>query len=163
MDGTLRAELPDTAGDWGVYKIPAFEEGGTRASNRGGSNMAIPSQIEDETVVDRAFDFCQWAMTDPDVQNMVLEEFALFPSLTTAYDADIYDEEQDFYGGQAVFSLFAEVAQEIEPYRWTEATPEIDNTLITELGNMIDGNKSPEQAMQDAAETVADRTDRDLA
>jgi len=163
MDGTLRAELPDTAGDWGVYKIPAFEEGGSRASNRGGSNMTIPSQIDDEAVIDRAFDFCQWAMTEPDVQNMMLEEFGLFPSLTTAYDADIYEEEQDFYGGQAIFSLFAEVAQEIEPYRWTEATPEIDNALITELANMIDGNKSPEQAMQDAAETVADRTDRDLA
>ncbi|WP_434523239.1 extracellular solute-binding protein [Halorubrum sp. AS12] len=29
MDGTLRAELPDTAGNWGVYKLPAFEEGET--------------------------------------------------------------------------------------------------------------------------------------
>jgi len=163
MDGTLRAELPDTSGSWGVFKIPAFEAGGTRASNRGGSNMAIPSQIDDEAVIDRAFDFCQWAMTEPDVQNMMLEEFGLFPSLTAAYDADIYDEGQEFYDGQPVFGLFAEVAQEIEPYRWTEATPEVDDALITELGNMVDGNKSPEQAVRDAAETVADRTDRELA
>jgi len=28
---------------------------------------------------------------------------------------------------------------------------------------MLDGDKGPEQAMQDAAQTVADRTDRDLA
>ena len=163
MDGTIRAELPDTAGDWGVYKLPAFEEGGTRASNRGGSNMAIPSQLDDEAVIERAFDFCQWAMTEPDVQNMMLDEFGLFPSLTTAYDADIYDEELDFYDGQPVFRLFAEVAREIEPYRYTTASPEVDDAIVTELGNMIDGNKSPEQAVQDAAETVADRTDRELA
>ena len=163
MDGTLRAELPDTAGNWGVYKLPAFEEGGTRASNRGGSNMAIPSQIDDEGTINRAFDYCAWAMSNEEVQNTMLEEFGLFPSLTTAYDAEIYDEELDFYGGQAIFSLFAEVAEQIEPYNYTTDTPEVQDAVQTELGNMLDGDKGPEQAMQDAAETVADRTGRDLA
>jgi multiple sugar transport system substrate-binding protein/lactose/L-arabinose transport system substrate-binding protein len=163
MDGTLRAELPDTAGNWGVYKLPAFEEGGTRASNRGGSNMAIPSQIDDEGTINRAFDYCAWAMSNEEVQNTMLEEFGLFPSLTTAYDADIYDEELDFYGGQAIFSLFAEVAEQIEPYNYTTDTPEVQDAVQTELGNMLEGDKGPEQAMQDAAETVADRTGRDLA
>lgn len=163
MDGTLREELPDTAGNWGVYKLPAFEEGGSRASNRGGSNLAIPSQIDDGETVNRAFDYCAHAMTTPEVQNAMLEEYGLFPSLTEAYEADIYEEEQDFYDGQPVFSLFAEVAEEIEPYRYTTDTPEVQDAIETELGNMLDGNKSPEEAVQDAAETVADRTDRDLA
>lgn len=163
MDGTLRAELPDTAGNWGVYRLPAFEEGGTRASNRGGSNLAIPSQIEDEEVVNRAWDYCLWAMTTPDVQNRMLEEYGLFPSLTTAYEGDIYDRELDFYDGQAVFGLFADVATEIEPYRYTVDTPEVQNAIQSELGRMLDGEKSPETAVQDAAETVASRTDRDLA
>ncbi len=163
MDGTLRAELPDTEGNWGVYKLPAFEQGGTRASNRGGSNMAIPAQISDDGVVNRAFDYCLWAMTTPEVQNTMLEDYGLFPSLTTAYEAEIYDQEQDFYDGQAVFRLFAEVATEIEPYNYTTDTPEAQDALETELGRMLDGAKGPEQAMQDAAETVADRTDRELA
>lgn len=163
MDGTLRAELPDTEGNWGVYKLPAFEEGGTRASNRGGSNMAIPSQLEDEGAINRAVDYCMWAMTTPEVQNTMLEEYGLFPSLTTAYDADIYDEELDFYGGQPVFRLFAEVAEQIEPYRYTTDTPEVQNAIETELGNMLDGNKSPREAVEAAAQTVADRTDRELA
>ncbi|GAA0682977.1 extracellular solute-binding protein [Natronoarchaeum mannanilyticum] len=163
MDGTLRAELSDTAGNWGVYKLPAFEPGGNRASNRGGSNMAIPAQISDEEVVDTTYDYIEYAMTTPEIQNMMLEEYGLFPSLTTAYDADIYDEELDFYDGQPVFRLFAEVAQEIEPYSYTTDTPEVNNAITTELGRMLEGNKSPEQAVQDAAETVADRSDRDLA
>lgn len=163
MDGTLRAELPDTAGNWGVYKLPAFEEGGTRASNRGGSNMAIPAQIDDGETVNRAFDYCLYAMSTPEVQNAMLEEYGLFPSLTTAYDADLYEEEQDFYDGQPVFSLFAEVAEQIEPYYYTTDTPEVQDAIETELGNMLDGDKSPEQAVQEAAETVADRTDRNMA
>ncbi|ESP87078.1 extracellular solute-binding protein [Candidatus Halobonum tyrrellensis] len=163
MDGTLRAELPDTSGNWGVYKLPAFEEGGTRASNRGGSNMAIPSQIDDDAVVNRAYDYCLWAMTTPEAQNRMLEDYGLFPSLTTAYEADIYDQEQEFYGGQPVFGLFAEVAQEIEPYNYTTDTPEVQDAIETELGNMLDGDKSPQRAMEDAAETVADRTDREVA
>ncbi|WP_246999751.1 ABC transporter substrate-binding protein [Halosolutus gelatinilyticus] len=163
MDGTLRAELKDTSGNWGVYKLPAFESGGTRASNRGGSNLAIPSQIDDGETVNRAFDYCLYAMTTPEVQNAMLEEYGLFPSLTSAYEADIYDQEQDFYGGQPIFSLFAEVAEEIEPYRYTTDTPEVQDAIETELGNMLDGNKSPEDAVRNAAETVADRTGRELA
>lgn len=163
MDGTLREELPDTEGNWGVYKLPAFEEGGTRSSNRGGSNMAIPDQIEDDPVVERAFDYCLWAMTDPDAQNAILEEYGIFPSLQTAYDDPLYDEELDFYGGQPVFRLFAEVAEEIEPYRYTVDSPEIMDAIETEFTRLLDDEKSPEEAMQDAAETVADRTDRELA
>ncbi|MDS0300758.1 sugar ABC transporter substrate-binding protein [Halogeometricum sp. S1BR25-6] len=163
MDGTLRAELPDTAGNWGVYKLPAFEKGGNRASNRGGSNMAIPSQISDEATVNRAWDYIEYAMTTPEVQNTMLEEFGLFPSLTTAYDADIYDQELDFYDGQPVFRLFAEVAQDITPYRYTTDTPEVQDAMNTEIGRMLDGAKSPEKAAQAAAQTVADRTDREVA
>jgi ABC-type glycerol-3-phosphate transport system substrate-binding protein len=163
MDGTLRAELPDTSGNWGVYKLPAFEKGGNRASNRGGSNMAIPSQIKDQGTVNRAIDYCLYAMTTPKVQNQMLKEFGLFPSLTTAYDADIYTKKLDFYGGQPVFSLFAEVAQKIEPYRYTTDTPVVQDAIETELGNMIDGKKSPKKAVEAAAQTVANRTNRKLA
>ncbi|MDJ1433265.1 extracellular solute-binding protein [Halostagnicola sp. A-GB9-2] len=163
MDGTLRAELPDTEGNWGVYKLPAFEEGGSRASNRGGSNLVIPSQIQDEEVVEEVWEFCLWSMTTPEVQNTMLEEYGLFPSLATAYDSSIYEEEQEFYDGQAVWELFAEVAEEIEPYRYTPDTPEVMNALETELNDMLDDEQSPEEAMENAAETVADRTDRDLA
>lgn len=163
MDGTLRAELPETSGNWGVYKLPAFEQGGTRASNLGGSNVAIPAQIEDEAVVNRAWDYCLWAMTTPEAQNRMLKEFGLFPSLTTAYDADIYDKELDFYDGQPVFGLFAEVAPKIKPYRYTTDTPAVQEAIESELGRMLDGKKSPEKAVQAAAETVVSRTDRDLA
>lgn len=164
MDGTIRAELPDTAGNWGVYKLPAFEEGGNRASNRGGSNLAIPAQIDDEATVNRAWDFMEFAMTTPEIQNHMLREYGLFPSLKTAYEqGDIYEEEQDFYDGQAIYSLFTEVAENIEPYRYNELQTEINDALSTEVNNLLNGDKSPEQAMQDAAETVADRTDRELA
>lgn len=163
MDGTLREELPDTSGDWGVFKLPAFEEGGNRASNRGGSNMAIPSQIKDEKTANRAFDYCLYAMTNPKAQNKMLKDFGLFPSLKTAYDADIYQKEQAFYDGQAIFSLFADVAKKIKPYNYTTDTPEVQDAIETELGNMLDGKKSPEKAVQAAAKTVADRTNRELA
>lgn len=163
MDGTLRSELPDTAGNWGVYELPAFEKGGTRASNRGGSNMSIPAQISDDAVVERSWDYLVYAMTTPDVQNEILQEYGIFPSLTTAYEADIYDEKLDFYDGQPVFRLFADVATEIEPYRYTTDTPEVQDALNTELGRMLDGKKSPKQAVTDAAKTVTNRTDRDMA
>lgn len=163
MDGTLRAELPETKGNWGVFKLPAFEKGGSRASNRGGSNLAIPSQISDEAKVNRAADYCIWSMTTPEVQNNMLQNWGLFPSLKTAYDADFYDEGLEFYNGQAIFRLFAEVATEIEPYRYTQDTPVVQQSIGTELGKMLSGKQGAKEAMETAAKSVADQTGRELA
>ena len=41
--GVIQAEAPDQAGLWGVYLTPALEPGGVRASNLGGSALAVPA------------------------------------------------------------------------------------------------------------------------
>ena len=45
----------------------------------------------------------------------------------------------------------------------TADTPEVSQAMETELQRMINGEQSPEEAVQAAAETVAENTDRDLA
>lgn len=162
MEGTIRAEMPDTAGDWGVYKVPAHEEGGPRASNWGGSNLMIPEQVSDGEK-DRAWDYMLWALTRDDMQLAMYDEYGIFPSLESTYDAPHFEEELEFFDGQRAREVFAEVARDVPGYRFTEDTPEVSRAINTELQRMINGEKSPEEAVQDAAETVAENTDRDLA
>lgn len=162
MEGTLRAELPDTAGDWGVFKIPALESGGPRASNWGGSNLMIADQVSDDKK-QRGWDYMEYSLATEEMQLAMYDEYGLFPALETTYEDPVFDEELDFYDGQPARALFAEVAQEAPGYRFTEDTPEVSQAIETELQRMINGEQSPEEAVQAAAETVAENTDRDLA
>ncbi|EMA64913.1 extracellular solute-binding protein [Halorubrum kocurii] len=162
MEGTLRAELPDTSGDWGVFKIPALESGGPRASNWGGSNLMIADQVSDDKK-ERGWDYMEYSLATEEMQLAMYDEYGLFPALETTYEDPVFDEELDFYDGQPARALFAEVAQEAPGYRFTEDTPEVSQAIETELQRMINGEQSPEEAVQAAAETVAENTDRDLA
>jgi ABC-type sugar transport system, periplasmic component len=162
MEGTLRAELPDTSGLWGVHLPLAYESGGSRATNWGGSNLMIPNQVS-ETEAARAWDYMMWTLANEEMQLLMFEEYGLFPALETTYDSDIFSEPVDFFDGQPVREVYASVAPDIPGYRFTADTPEVSAAMGTNLQRMIQGDMTPEEAIQDAAETVAENTGRDLA
>ncbi|SNR60021.1 ABC transporter substrate-binding protein [Halorubrum vacuolatum] len=163
MEGTLRDELPETDGLWGVYRIPAHEEGGPRASNWGGSSLMIPSQI-DGAERDRAWDFITWTLATDEMQLLMYDEYGLFPALETTYEnEEVFDEELDFYDGQPARRLFADVAEEMPEYEYSVNTPEVSDAINNHFFAMLRDDLDPEEAVENAAEEVADRTDRELA
>ena len=162
MEGTLKAELGDTAGNWGVFKPPAIESGGSRATNWGGSNLTIPTQVSDE-VARRAWDYMAYTLGREEHQITMYREFGIFPALKPAYQSDAFDEGSAFLDGQAAGRMFAEIAPNIAPYRFTVDTPEVTKAVNTHFRDMMTGSKTPKEAVDAAAQQVADRTDRDLA
>lgn len=162
MEGTLKAELGNTAGDWGVFKPPAVESGGSRATNWGGSNLTIPAQVSDEKAR-RAWDYMAYALGREESQLTMYREYGLFPALETSYESEAYDEPHEFLDGQPAGRMFADVAPNIEPYRYTIDTPEITNAINTHFRDMMAGDKTPKEAVDAAAKQVATRTDRDVA
>ncbi len=162
MEGTLRDELPDTAGDWGVYPVPAHEPGGPRASNWGGSSLMIPEQI-DGPERNLAWDYIQWSLATDEMQLLMYDEYGLFPALETTYDDDTFDEELDFFGGQAARRVFADVAEEMPDYQFSADTPEVSSAINEEFERMLRDDVDPEETVMAAAETVAERTGRELA
>lgn len=162
IEGTLKAELGDTAGKWGVIKPPAIESGGPRATNWGGSNLTIPAQVSDEKAR-RAWDYMAFTLGQKEHQLTMYEEYGIFPALKSAYESDTFDQPNEFLDGQEAGRLFAEISPEIPPYRYTIDTPEVTKAINTHFRDMMDGKKSPKEAIDTAAQQVADRTDRDLA
>ncbi|WP_254546005.1 ABC transporter substrate-binding protein [Halomarina pelagica] len=162
MEGTLRAELPGTSGKWRVMKPPAFEAGGSRATNWGGSNLVIADQVE-EAAARRGWDYMKFSLGTKEMQLAMYEEYGIFPALKAAYEADQFDRKNEFFGGQRSGRLFAEIARKIEPYRFTTATPEVTKAINAHFGSMMGGTLSPEEAVAKAAKQVADRTGRELA
>jgi multiple sugar transport system substrate-binding protein/lactose/L-arabinose transport system substrate-binding protein len=162
MEGTLKAELGDTSGQWGVIKPPAIESGGSRATNWGGSNVTIPAQVSDD-VAKRAWDYMAYTLGSAEHQITMYEEYGIFPALESAYDSDAFDQQNEFLGGQEAGRMYAEIAPEIAPYRYTVDTPEVTKAVNTHFRDMMTGDKTPKEAVDAAAQQVADRTDRDLA
>ncbi len=162
IEGTLKAELGDTAGKWRAMKPPAIESGGSRATNWGGSNLTIPKQVSDEKAR-RAWDYVAYTLGQKEHQITMYKEFGIFPALKPAYESDAFDQSSSFLGGQEAGRMFAEVAPNIAPYRYTVDTPAVTKAINTHFRDMMTGKKTPKEAVDAAAQQVADRTDRDLA
>lgn len=162
MEGTLKAELGGTSGNWRVMKPPAFSSGGPRATNWGGSNLVIADQVSDAKAR-RAFDYMQYSLASKDQQIKMYKEFGIFPAYEPAYESDAFDEGHEFLGGQSAGRMFAEVAPEIPPYRYTVDTPEVTKAINENFSDMMAGDVSPSEAVSQAAQDVADRTGRDKA
>jgi multiple sugar transport system substrate-binding protein/lactose/L-arabinose transport system substrate-binding protein len=162
IEGTLKAEIGDTSGKWRVMKPPAYESGGNRATNWGGSNLVIADQVSDAKAR-RAFDYMQYALANEEMQLKMYREYGLFPAYKPAYESDAFDQGSEFLGGQAAGRMFAEIAPNIPSYTYTTDTPEITKAINSEFKKMISGDLTPKEAVDSAATQVADRTGRELA
>jgi multiple sugar transport system substrate-binding protein/lactose/L-arabinose transport system substrate-binding protein len=162
MEGTLKAELGKTSGKWGVFKPPAIESGGPRATNWGGSNLTIPEQV-DEPTARRAWDYMAYALGKKENQIQMYKEYGIFPALKPAYESDAFDQPHEFLDGQSAGRMFAEIAPNIKPYRYTVDTPEVTKAINNHFRDMMTGKKTPKEAVDAAAQQVVDRTDRDMA
>jgi multiple sugar transport system substrate-binding protein/lactose/L-arabinose transport system substrate-binding protein len=91
------------------------------------------------------------------------KEYGIFPALKPAYESDAFDQPHEFLDGQSAGRMFAEIAPNIKPYRYTVDTPEVTKAINNHFRDMMTGKKTPKEAVDAAAQQVVDRTDRDMA
>lgn len=152
-EGTIRTQVPeDQAGQWGVYQMPTVAEGGARASNLGGSALAITSSSDNP---EAAFAFLQYALGTNEGQVTMLREFGLVPSLLTAVDDPFVQEPQEFWGGQAVWQDILATLPDINPSRGTPFFGDADVILRTAQTGYLNGEyDSAQAALDDAASQI---------
>jgi multiple sugar transport system substrate-binding protein/lactose/L-arabinose transport system substrate-binding protein len=154
--------LPETESGWGVMKPPAYDPGGSRATNWGGSNLVIPAELDEERA-QAVWEFITFALATEEMQAQMLRDFGLFPAYEPALTSDAISIEKPSMGGQPTGELYAELAPDIEGYRFTTDTPAVSAAINRHFGLMSKGAKSPEQALEDAAQEVADKSGRERA
>lgn len=154
--GTIQAEAPDQAGQWGVYLTPAFEEGGVRASNLGGSALAIPASSDNPEL---AYDFVVNALADEDNQLNILDNYGLTPSLLSLGNAPELSEGVDYWGGQAIWEDILGSLGDVPAVSGTRYFQEARNVMIVVVNDYLDGNyDSAQAALDDAASQIAAST-----
>ncbi len=111
MDVFLKSWIaPGTEGKWGVAYMPAYEEGGIRAANDGGSVFVIPEQTKNP---DAAWAFVEFTLGRRESQIKLFEISGFLPSLETTYDDPIFQEPDPFFAGQVTRPIYADVMQQI--------------------------------------------------
>ena len=149
---------PEAVGEWGVFRLPAWGDSDVRASNDGGSNLVMFAQGEQQEL---AWAYIEFHLARQAQQLEIYRETDLFPSLQTTYDAPLFAEEDPYFGGQPVRQLFAEIVQEIPAAGvYSEDYQEMNTILQQEIQRYALGQQSAEQALQQAASAIRDRTRR---
>ncbi|WP_199621028.1 ABC transporter substrate-binding protein [Paenibacillus alkalitolerans] len=156
--GTIIDQAKDTDGKWGVFQLPAFEKGGNRAANLGGSSWMIPA---DSKNADAAYGFMEYFATTADVQVMAMDKYGLFPSLSSAYENELFDSEVAFFGGQKIWKLFSEEMADIPtPYYTKDYALALDEAVKAQAD--VFNGKDPAEALKEAADRLAGRTQRQV-
>ena len=141
LGGSLKDYAPNTAGNWGVFRLPAPHPGGPRVSNLGGSVLVIPAQ---GVHLEEAWAFVEFALCTVESQIAQYRNFDLFPCLMTTFDHPFFDEPDPFYAGQRVRRLFARDIEQIPALVRTE-----------------DWNEAKRYLMQSLSRWASDRLDHD--
>lgn len=154
--GTIIDQAKDTSGKWGVFALPAFEKGGNRAANLGGSSWMIPSASKN---ADAAYAFAEYFATTNEVQEIAMDKHGLFPSLQTVYDSELFQSDVAFFGGQKIWKLFSEEMKSIPtPYYTKDYALALDEATKAQAETF--NGKNPVEALKESANRLADRTKR---
>lgn len=117
MIGTIKDKGSDQSGKWGVMSLPVFPGDEPSGSTNGGSDIVIPAASAN---VDIAKEFVQFAMTDVDLQADSFVNYGLFPSYIPAYEAEVFTQPDEFFGGQKIYETFIELGKKVPAVNYTE-------------------------------------------
>ena len=147
--GSLKTWIaPDLKGKWRVAYLP-----GKLYAAVGGTYLCIPENVPADRKA-AAWEVIKYLSTTRQSQLSVFKAIDAFPALTTVYDDKVMDEGEDYFGGQKVRKIYADVAMHIPE---AEVSP-YDNVVLSiwmrAVGTAILGKKSPEVLYDEAKKKI---------
>lgn len=109
MIGTIKDKGPQTEGKWGVIDLPMIE-GGQYSCSNGGSDLTVNAKTE---YPDEAKDFIKFAMTNVELQASAFEKYGLYPSYIPAYENELFQKGDTFFGEENIYDVFIENGKKV--------------------------------------------------
>ena len=109
---SIASGAPDTAGNWSVTQSPQWEAGGESAGNWGGSSVAV------FTGTDHLYEsakFALWLNSSEEALTSLNKTAAIYPATKAGLELPVLQEGVEFYGGQKIYDVFAEVSAQVNP------------------------------------------------
>jgi ABC-type glycerol-3-phosphate transport system substrate-binding protein len=137
-------------GNWRATMLPAFQKGGGRASNLGGSELTIATQTSDDQQK-LAMAFIKFACATLDGAR-AHADYGEFPVFLPAYPTDFMQNKTfPISGDQKIFKLFAQIATMV-PTTWRipPQYTQIQSILQATMNSILTGKVTVEKGLAEA-------------
>ncbi len=105
-------DMPQLSGKLGLMPLPAWQEGGPRTATWGGTGLAITKASPRQ---DLAWELAKHLYLNSEDLADRFRLMNIIPPLEDTWNMDAFREPRPFWGGQALGTLFAELAPETPP------------------------------------------------
>jgi multiple sugar transport system substrate-binding protein len=135
----LEGVAGESKGKWRAAPLPQWEEGANASSNWGGSTLAVTTQSEN---AEAAAQLAIWLTHDPKPTELYTTKQFLFPVLNDLLDSpDFQNRKFDFYGGQAVNSVFVEASNNVNKgFEWSPFQDFVYTQMTEQFGAAATGD-----------------------
>jgi multiple sugar transport system substrate-binding protein len=149
---SIASGAPDTAGKWAVAPMPQWEDGDEAAGNWGGSSTAVFKGSEH---LYEATKFALWLNTSEEALTILNEEANLYPATKEGASLPVLKEGVEFYGGQAIYDVFAEASSQVDPdFVWGPTMTQVYNDVSDGLKAAASGQGTVPEALESAEEST---------
>lgn len=140
------------SGLWTVAPVPKMNTGGAvAASNLGGSSWYV---LSDSPNKDIAVDFLNKVFaSDEDFYQTILADIGAVGTYLPGTTGEAYSKNSEFFGGQAIYTDFANWMSEIPSVNYGMYTYEADSVIMGEFINILQG-VDIDKALSNAEEQI---------
>ncbi|MBH0009099.1 sugar ABC transporter substrate-binding protein [Salinibacterium sp. UTAS2018] len=132
----LEGAIANTSGNWGVSELPQYDTENPASGFWGGASDAVMAESKNPIA---AYKLAEFINHDEESSRLLALEQSLFPPLiSTLESADFSDQAPEFYSGQQVNKLFAEIAPTVDPdFQWLPYMDFVYSSFNETLGSAI--------------------------
>lgn len=144
----------DQSGKWAIVNMPKFDdvEGATNYANCGGASWAVSSNCKK---TDLAYDFIKTTFGGSvELYDDLLPNAGAIASYLPAAESPVYNENSDFYGGQAVYKDIVEFAGQVPGIDYGAYYSDIRSALTDAITNVVQNGADIDTEIKNAQDTV---------
>jgi multiple sugar transport system substrate-binding protein len=132
----LQGTAENTSGLWRAAPLPQWSAGEQVAGNWGGSSDAVLASSENPSA---AYELARFINHDEESAMMLATEQFFFPPQNSVLESpEFLDAESEFYGGQQVNKLFAEISETVDTdFQWLPFMDYVYSTYEETVGTVI--------------------------
>ncbi len=143
----------DQSGKWGLTNMPSLPgvASATNYSNQGGSTWAITTNCKNTELAE---DFLKSTFAgSKELYDTILPSSGALATWLPASESDVYNEPQEFFGGQAIYADITDFASKTPSVNLGVYYTEANTALATALAN-VTGGADIDSELETAQQTV---------
>lgn len=151
----LQGTAESTSGLWRAAPLPQWKEGQEVSGNWGGSSDAVLASSKNPIA---AYELAKFINNDHEsAMKLATEQFLFPPQVSVLEDPEFVDQASDFYGGQQVNSLFAEISKTVDTdFQWVPFMDYVYSTYEETIGSVIADKGDIAAALDDWQDQLGD-------